>query len=389
MHFSDMKLHLLDVMKSKKSSILVVTTLIAMIVTITVATASVSASTETVRFYAVRLGDETIAYMNNAENASAVIDGVKNYYATEGAESISVSLDPMLTSVEETFSLDGDTLPEVTRNPQEVIDYLMTGGIEEEVYTIQPGDTLWEIATSRGMTNEEVLAMNPDLDMESFLPGETIKFSEAKPLLTVTVQETVTSTEAIPYDTVTEESDELYKDEVEVKTEGVDGTAQVTTDVVKVNGKVTSSVETNRTIVAEPVTAVMVQGTKTRYGAIPNTGTIVGSGALQWPIYGTVSEEFGAYRSWDAYSYAGHEGIDILAGYGAPICAADGGTVTTAGWSGGYGYTVVIDHGNGMKTLYAHNSSLYVNVGDQVAQGSVIAAAGSTGSVVNPRIYLG
>ena len=74
-----------------------------------------------------------------------------------------------------------------------------------------------------------------------------------------------------------------------------------------------------------------------------------------------------------------HYGLDYAAATGTTIRAADGGTVTKAGWSGAYGYRIVIEHGGGFKTLYAHCSSISVSVGQQVYQGQKIGAVGSTG----------
>ena len=74
-----------------------------------------------------------------------------------------------------------------------------------------------------------------------------------------------------------------------------------------------------------------------------------------------------------------HEGVDMPCPTGTPVHASDGGTVKIAGWYYGYGLCVVIDHGGGFSTLYGHNSSLNVSVGDKVYQGQVIAKAGSTG----------
>jgi murein DD-endopeptidase MepM/ murein hydrolase activator NlpD len=82
-----------------------------------------------------------------------------------------------------------------------------------------------------------------------------------------------------------------------------------------------------------------------------------------------------------------HEGIDIAVPSGTPVAAAASGTVITAGWLGGYGNLVVIDHGNGLATAYGHNSSVTVGAGQSVAQGQVIAYSGSTGHSTGPHVH--
>ena len=82
-----------------------------------------------------------------------------------------------------------------------------------------------------------------------------------------------------------------------------------------------------------------------------------------------------------------HEGVDIAVPSGTPVHAAAAGTVIHAGWLGGYGNLVVVDHGNGISTAYAHNTSVAVAVGQQVAQGDVIAYSGSTGNSTGPHVH--
>jgi len=82
-----------------------------------------------------------------------------------------------------------------------------------------------------------------------------------------------------------------------------------------------------------------------------------------------------------------HYGIDISAPTGTPILAAGGGRVVSEGWQNGYGNTVVIDHGNGIRTMYAHNSVNLVTVGQQVARGETIARVGSTGRSTGPHLH--
>jgi murein DD-endopeptidase MepM/ murein hydrolase activator NlpD len=82
-----------------------------------------------------------------------------------------------------------------------------------------------------------------------------------------------------------------------------------------------------------------------------------------------------------------HEGIDITAPTGTPIWAAAAGTVIHSGWLGGYGNLVVVDHGNGLATAYAHASAIFVSVGQSVAQGETIALVGSTGNSSGPHLH--
>ncbi len=88
------------------------------------------------------------------------------------------------------------------------------------------------------------------------------------------------------------------------------------------------------------------------------------------------------------YNPSVHPAIDIAGSVGQPIFAADNGVVVYAGWSPyGYGYVVVIDHGNGWQSLYAHMSQIYVGCGQEVYQGSVIGAVGSTGNSTGPHVH--
>jgi murein DD-endopeptidase MepM/ murein hydrolase activator NlpD len=102
---------------------------------------------------------------------------------------------------------------------------------------------------------------------------------------------------------------------------------------------------------------------------------------LIWPVNGTVTSGFG--MRWGRM----HEGIDIAAPTGTPIWAAAAGTVVYAGWLGGYGNLVVVDHGGGFATAYAHTSAILVAVGRSVAQGETIALVGSTGHSTGPHVH--
>ena len=117
-----------------------------------------------------------------------------------------------------------------------------------------------------------------------------------------------------------------------------------------------------------------------------NGGSTTGSGQFIWPVSGPITDYFGPRESPTAGASSNHMGIDIGCSYGVPIAAADAGVVTVAEWGESGGNYVMIDHGNGFVTMYLHNSSLAVSVGDVVSQGQTIAYAGSTGDRKSTRL---
>ncbi len=135
-----------------------------------------------------------------------------------------------------------------------------------------------------------------------------------------------------------------------------------------------------------------------------------GNGTLGWPVpsrsasSSSLSSGFVTRKSPISGKTESHSGYDIPASYGAAIVAAEAGKVTYSGWMNGYGYTIMIDHGGGLTTLYAHNSSLVAKKGQIVSRGQTVAKCGSTGwstgnhchfsvlkngAYVNPESYLG
>jgi len=122
-------------------------------------------------------------------------------------------------------------------------------------------------------------------------------------------------------------------------------------------------------------------------GAGTSSGTITGTGELMWPTSGSVTSPFGVRRHPVFRDMRQHNGIDIGAPHGATVVAADGGTVITSTYNSSYGNYIVISHGNGMTTLYAHLSSRSVSVGANVSKGQQIGLVGSTGISTGPHLH--
>ena len=121
----------------------------------------------------------------------------------------------------------------------------------------------------------------------------------------------------------------------------------------------------------------------------PNPSPPQGNGSMIWPAAAPITPGSGYEMRWHPIygTYSMHTGIDIGAPHGAPVKAADGGTVIYVGWMGGYGNTVIVDHGGGISTLYAHLSGFAVSSGTTVSQGQVIAYVGSTGNSTGPHLH--
>ena len=105
------------------------------------------------------------------------------------------------------------------------------------------------------------------------------------------------------------------------------------------------------------------------------------------PGYGAITDSYGPRINPVTFEEGFHNGVDFADPYGSNVYASKSGTVVYSGWISGYGNTIIIDHGSGVQTLYAHNSSLIVSVGQVVAQGEVVALVGSTGMSTGPHIH--
>lgn len=264
----------------------------------------------------------------------------------------------------------------------------------ETTYTVVKGDTFNGIAYANDMSVSDLQQLNPGVNINRLMIGDVLNVKEIIPLLSVTTMEDVSYYEPVECPIEEVEDSSIYVGSSKVLVQGTPGEALVNAHVTYVNGKETDRKVISSTTVREPTTTTMAVGTKPK----PRTAS---TGTYSWPIYGRISSYFGGRYIFGSYSY--HSGIDISVSYGAPICAADGGTVTFSGWKGTYGKLIIITHDNGTKTYYAHNSSLLVSAGDKVYKGQQIAKAGSTGrstgthchfeiringTAVNPLSYL-
>ena len=249
----------------------------------------------------------------------------------------------------------------------------------EVTYTVTSGDSYYSIAEKYDLSVEALMKLNSGYDPKILRVGDVLTISNAVPYLTVVNVERQRYVQDVPYQVEYTDDASMYQGEYKVTSPGVYGKADMTANVTYINGE-----ETEREVVAsvtlsQPVTEQQLRGTKERPTWYP-------TGSFSWPCTGILTSRFG-YRSLLGSTY--HNGIDIGNSYGTSIYAADGGTVTYSGWMSGYGYLIIIDHGNGYQTYYGHNSSLTVSVGAKVHKGQLIARMGSTGRSTGNHCHFG
>lgn len=264
------------------------------------------------------------------------------------------------------------------------MNYLLTGDQQVEYYTVQKGDTLWDIAQTTGVSLDEIAAANPEINIDSIHVGDQIAMSKLVAFIHLQTTETAITVEDVPFETIEEKTDSLFIGQTQIKIAGVNGTREVTREITKVNGDVTNAVEVNSVPLTDSQPQTVLIGTKAKPRAVsyaPSGGSYVGgNGVLSNPMSRMeASSGWGGGRN--------HKGIDFRNPLGTPIYAAAEGTVTYAAWYAGYGNLVRISHGNGMETWYAHCSVLNVQAGQSVSRGQQIAQVGATGNASGYHLH--
>ena len=254
-------------------------------------------------------------------------------------------------------------------NIAEILNATKSG---EVTYTVEAGDSYYYIAELYDMSVDDLLDMNPGYDPKLLRVGDVLTISNAVPYLTVVDVERQNYVQDVPYQVEYQDDNTMYQGDYKVLSPGEYGKADVTANVTYINGEETARQVVASVTLSDPVTETQARGTIPRPTWFP-------TGSFRWPCSGSITSYFGRRNTGIRGASTYHEGIDIANSYGTAIYAADGGTVSYSGWRSGFGYLVIIDHGNGYQTYYGHNSSLLVSTGEHVYKGQQIARMGSTG----------
>ena len=333
-----------------------------------------SASDEISEGTALYLDGELTAVCADGTSLQSYINGLLAPYEDEGNANVTVGFNRAVDLEQGIY---------FNESFQDLTDIENTlSGVQqaEKIYKVQAGDTLWAIAQKNDLTFKELCALNtnfkgaPLTETSNIQEGDELIVTKEEAMLEVRITKIEVKQEEIPYTTETTNSNELTKGTTKVTQEGENGLRNVTLqNVYDANGTLLEQTVLSTEIIKEAVPKKVTVGTKK---VTSSTKYITGSGRFIWPVPN--------YKYCSRWYSSGHKGVDICAPAGTPIYATASGTVAKAGYNKagagtGYGYSVVVNHGGGYTSVYAHCLSLAVHAGQSIKQGQLIGYVGSTG----------
>lgn len=251
---------------------------------------------------------------------------------------------------------------------------LLRGTDRLEIHVVARGESLWSIANANALSVSDLRKANPQLGSNDLIRiGQELNLIVPDPYVNLESTERYTFIRYLPFVESVRQDGTLWPWESYVQKAGVRGRRQVVVEIDRVNGDETARRAVSEKHLSDPQAQVFVMGVKTEP---------IRSGGLVWPAVGRITSSFG----WRGREF--HHGVDMGAPYGSAVAAVKAGTVTKAGWQGGYGNLVIIDHGNGLESYYAHLSAISVQVGESVSQGEVIGKVGNTGRSYGAHLHL-
>ena len=329
-----------------------------------------------------QIGEGTALYLDGELTAVCSDGDALRAYFTSRLEPYEVPDDPNVTvGFNKQVTLeDGLYFKDSLQDYADVEKALSDVKQAQKVYTVKTGDTLWDIAHKNDLTFRELCALNTNFKGEplneksNIREGDELIVTKEEAALEVRITRIETREEEVAFAIETTKSNEYTKGTTKVLQEGQNGLRRVTfQNVYDTNNVLVEQTILSTEVIKEPVNKKVVQGTKK---VTSSTKFITGSGQFIWPVPN--------YRYCSRWYGGRHRGVDICAPAGTPIYATAGGTVTKAGYNKagagtGYGYSVIISHGGGYTSVYAHCLSLTVSAGQTVKQGQLIGYVGSTG----------
>ncbi len=320
------------------------------------------------------VGDDFIGAVEDGDELLIYLDSILEEYRT-GEPGERVTFDKPISVVEGLYPSASIVDIAAVRN------VLNTEEQEQRTYIVQEGDSPLLISDKLEVPYSVLKSLNPGIET-SLLIGDELIVSRAVPYLSVLVTRTVVEEQSIPFEIEQTVDSSQNRGWSEITQTGEAGLEELTYEITYEDGvEIERKLISTRTI-KEMVPQKITVGGNTPLVSYPTVSGGTNVGGFIWPVGGD-----GGYVSAGLYGYYGHTGMDIATTIGTPIYAAASGQVVLAKWSAYYGYNILIDHGGGVQTRYAHCSALYVQVGQYVEQGTPIAAVGATGNVTGPHCH--
>lgn len=348
--------------------------------------------TTLVKACGIYLDGEFLCAVSNESDAVSVFNGIIAPAKAKATDGTIVAFVEEISYVQGLYPNNEDTIWDSLK-----LKNTLNKPKSEAVYhKVKKGETAKSIAKKYSLTLKQLKALNPDYDFKEIKKGSKLLVAAETNYVRIKVMKTTVRTQEIPFETITKDSSSLNKGSKKVSQEGKNGINKITELVTYINGEKSYSTVISEKQVKSPVNKIILVGTKSVFsGSSSGSYTPSTSRGFIWPTRGaySLSSRYG-YRSPSISGWSFHGGVDIVRGggssTGAPVVASASGTVVVAvsGYSG-YGHTVVIDHGNGIQTRYAHMypGSITVRVGQKVYQGQQIGKIGSTGNVTGPHLH--
>ncbi len=329
--------------------------------------------------------------VRNESDAVAAFESLIEPVRAKAAKGRTVAFVEEITYVQGLYPDDAKTL----WDPVALKRTLRTPKSEARYYTVKAGDTLKTVCRAAKTDEASLRALNPGLDPERLTAGQKLLAAAQTDYVHIKELEFYTYGGVVPFETVRRESDSLRAGTTKLLQTGENGRQVTTAAITYLDGKSvgTSVVSVQQT--KAPVPQILLVGTGSPYQSYGDAGGGSNRTGWLWPAVGAYATSSGfGYRSARISGRSFHGGVDIVkpGGHstGAPVIAAAAGRVVEAhnGYRG-YGHTVVIDHGGGLCTRYAHMKpgSITVRVGQTVTQGQQIGQIGSTGNVTGPHLH--
>ena len=322
--------------------------------------------------YTIAINGEEVASLATMIEASDVLKAIAEYYMPTIGEYTGRFLDDVVINGI-TTEIDGAR----AQSRDAVIDYLLHGKVQEISYTANEEDSIENIMNVLGVDEQTLRGAYPGYDFGAIAAGDVFLATINVPFIRYITEGTEITYEPIEFVVIEQNTDELYLGQREIVEYGELGELKLTHALVRINGEVVSTEIVNQEVTLEPKPESVLTGTKlVERSANPYVGPSErwgggGDGPLGRPL-----DSWFLSRS----VFPGHNGADMIAPRGTPIYAAAYGTVTFAGWYGGYGNLVIMNHGNGLVTYYAHCDTFNSRPGEVVERGQQIATVGTTGN---------